>query len=85
MASIANKMRIDEAPGFAPVVVVSSVPACGECRYHMPRATDPSRWCTCGGSIRYADPVTVGQPACVDFVPWPEGATAPYFLDAMGF
>jgi hypothetical protein len=56
---------------------------CGDCRYHMPHATDPRNECTCSVSPFYEHEVFAGQPGCGGFAAWPCGSSAPLFLSAM--
>jgi hypothetical protein len=58
---------------------------CGDCRYHIPRATASGSWCAMTTAGQYDQPVVPGQAACEDFATWPEGSPAPAFLAAMSF
>ena len=85
MVATARTISVEtvQAPKMVPVAL--EAPVCGECRYHMPRATDPGSWCTLPAAKLSAQPVTAGQTACDDFATWPEGSPVPAFLVAMGF
>ena len=64
----------------APVVATRE---CGDCRYHMPYATDSRSVCTCSASTLYEEEVFTGQPGCSGFSAWPKGSPAPLFLNVM--
>jgi hypothetical protein len=85
MATMATNVQYETTTSPAVMRPVKMAePVCGECRYHMPRATQPGRWCTLSTAGLFAQPVTPNQTACKDFATWPEGSPAPAFLAAMG-
>ena len=61
----------------------TGIAICGDCRYHMPYATDPRSECRNPVSRYYEREVYTGQTPCATFAPWPEGSKAPLFLSAM--
>ena len=65
--------------------VTAPAEVCGDCRYHMPQATQPERWCALPTAMLHDQQVDPGRQACQDFTTWPEGSPVPAFLAAMGF
>jgi hypothetical protein len=62
--------------------VPSTVPLCGDCKYHMPYATHPGSWCTLPTASLYGQPVTPGRRCCDDAATWPEDSRAPLLVEA---
>jgi hypothetical protein len=86
MATMATRVEYETSTRSAVMRPVKATkPVCGECRYHMPQATQPGCWCTQSAANLFAQPVTPNQAACKDFATWPEGSPVPAFLAAMGF
>ncbi len=85
MATMATKLRYETTGPAVLSPVTAPEPRCGDCRYHMPQATQPGCWCTLPTARLFAQPVTPVQAACGDFSTWPEGSPVPAFIAAMGF
>jgi len=85
---MANTVKHEAQRTVPPVVmraVMRSVTACGDCRHHIPLATERGCWCGLRGARSYGEPVEATQMACRAFEAWPEGSPAPAFLAAMRF